>query len=87
MRPDAEADGLICIIAHDHSIVKIKISIGYSVAVVDYELCVYLTPVLTASSPLFRMYVVVLAVKNFYSASFIPTSSGIAVNGQYLCVW
>ncbi len=54
MRPDAEADGLICIIAHDNSIVKIKISIWYSVAVVDYELCIYLTPVLTASSPLFR---------------------------------
>ena len=54
MRPIVKAVGLICILAHDYLIVKMKLLFGYPVAVVDHELSVNSTPVLTASSPLFR---------------------------------
>ena len=53
MRPIVKAVGLICILAHDYLIVKMKLLFVYPVAVVDHELSVNSTPVLTASSPLF----------------------------------
>lgn len=54
MRPIVIVVGLICILAHDYSIVKIKMLFGYSVAIVDNQLSVDATPVLTATCPLFR---------------------------------
>ena len=54
MRPIVKAVGLICILAHDHSIVKMKMLFGYPVAVVDHKLSVDAAPVLTATGPLFR---------------------------------
>ena len=54
MRPIVKAVGLICILAHDYLIVKMKLLFGYPVAVVNHELSVNSTPVLTASSPLFH---------------------------------
>ena len=54
MRPIEKAVGLICILAHDYLIVKIKVLFWYPVAVVDYELSIDLAPVLTATCPLFR---------------------------------
>ena len=53
MRPYAEAVGLICILAHDYSIVKIKMLFRYPVTVVDYQLSVDTAPILTASCPFF----------------------------------
>ena len=38
MRPIVKAVGLICILARDYLIVKMKISFGYPVAVIDHEL-------------------------------------------------
>ena len=40
MRPIVKAVGLICILAHDHSIVKIKVLFRDPVAVVDHKLSV-----------------------------------------------
>ena len=40
MRPDAEAVGLICILAHDYSIVNIKMLIRYYVTVVYNQLSI-----------------------------------------------
>ena len=54
MRPIVLAVGLIYILAHDYLIVKIKMLFRYSVAIVDDQLSVDTTPVLTASCPLFR---------------------------------
>lgn len=54
MRPIVKAVGLICILAHDYLIVKMKMLFGYPVAVVDYQLSVDAAPVLTATGPLFR---------------------------------
>ena len=54
MRPIVKAVGLICILAHDHSIVKMKMLFGYPVAIIDHKLSVDFAPVLTATCPLFR---------------------------------
>ena len=54
MRPIVRAVGLICIVAHGYSIVKMKMLFGYPVAIVDYQLRVDTAPVLTAACPLFR---------------------------------
>ena len=54
MRPIVKAVGLICILAHDYLIVKIKVLFRYPVAVVDHKLSVDAAPVLTAASPFFR---------------------------------
>ena len=54
MRPIVKAVGLICILAHDYLIVKMKMLFGYPVAVVDYQLSVYAAPVLSATGPFFR---------------------------------
>ena len=53
MRPIVDTVGLICILAHDYFIVKIKMLFGYPVAVIDHELSIDLAPVLTATGPLF----------------------------------
>ena len=37
MRPIVKAVGLICILAHDYLIVKIKMLFGYPVAVIDHK--------------------------------------------------
>ena len=67
MRPDAEADGLICILAQDYSIVKIKKSIGYSVAIINNQLSVNAAPILTSTCPLFR-YVLHSKIQHFEKA-------------------
>ena len=54
MRPIVKAVGLICILAHDYLIVKMKMLFGYPVTVVNDQLSVDSTPVLTATGPLFR---------------------------------
>ena len=54
MRPIVKAVGLICILAHDYLIVKMKMLFRYSVGVVDHKLSVYLAPVLMVAGPLFR---------------------------------
>ena len=54
MRPIVKAVGLICILAHDYLIVKMKMLFRYPVAVVDHKLSVDAAPVLTAASPFFR---------------------------------
>ena len=54
MRPIVKAVGLICILAHDYLIVKMKMLFGYPVAVVDHKLSIDAAPVLTASGPFFR---------------------------------
>ncbi len=54
MRPIVKAVGLICILAHDYLIVKMKMLFRYPVAVIDNQLCVDTAPVLTAASPFFR---------------------------------
>ncbi len=54
MRPIVKAVGLICILAHDYLIVKIKVLFRDSVAVVDHKLSVDAAPVLTATCPFFR---------------------------------
>ena len=48
-----KAFGLICILAHDYLIVKIKVLFRDSVAVIDNQLCVDTAPVLTAACPFF----------------------------------
>ena len=53
MRPIVKAVGLICILAHDYLIVKMKMLFRYPVAVVYHKLSIDLTPVLTATGPLF----------------------------------
>lgn len=53
MRPIVQAVGLISILAHDYSIVKIKMLFRYPVTVVDYQLSVDTAPILTASCPFF----------------------------------
>jgi hypothetical protein len=45
MRPIVKAVGLICILAHDYLIVKIKVLFRDSVAVVDHKLSVDAAPV------------------------------------------
>ena len=54
MRPIVKAFGLICILAHDYLIVKIKVLFRDPVAVVDHKLSVDAAPVLTATCPFFR---------------------------------
>ena len=54
MRPIVKAVGLICILAHDYLIVKMKMLFRYSITVVDHKLSVDAAPVLTATGPLFR---------------------------------
>ena len=54
MRPIVKAVGLICILAHDYLIVKIKVLFRDPVAVVDHKLSVDAAPVLTATGPFFR---------------------------------
>ena len=53
MRPIVKAVGLICILAHDYLIVKVKMLFRYPVAVVDHKLSVDAAPVLTAACPFF----------------------------------
>ena len=53
MRPIVKAVGLICILAHDYLIVKIKVLFRDPVAVIDNQLCVDTAPVLTAACPFF----------------------------------
>ena len=53
MRPSVKAVGLICILAYDYLIVKIKMLFRYPVAVINHKLSMDSTPVLTATSPLF----------------------------------
>ena len=54
MRPIEKAVGLICILAHDYLIVKMKMLFWYPVAIIDHKLSIDSAPVLTATSPLFR---------------------------------
>ena len=54
MRPIVKAVGLICILAHDYLIVKMKMLFWYPVAVVNDQLSIDTAPVLTATCPLFR---------------------------------
>ena len=54
MRPIVKAVGLICILAHDYLIVKMKMLFRYPVAVIDNQLCVDAAPVLTAACPFFH---------------------------------
>jgi len=54
MRPIVKAVGLICILAHDYSMVKMKMLFVYHVAVIDHKLSVDTAPFLTTPSPLFR---------------------------------
>ena len=54
MRPIVKAVGLICILAHDYLIVKMKMLFGYPVAIIYHKLSVDAAPVLTATGPLFR---------------------------------
>ena len=54
MRPIVKAVGLICILAHDYLIVKMKMLFRYPVAVVDHKLSIDAAPVLTATGPFFR---------------------------------
>ena len=54
MRPIVKAVGLISILAHDYLIVKMKMLFGYPVTVVNDQLSVDSTPILTATGPLFR---------------------------------
>ena len=54
MRPIVKAVGLICILAHDYLIVKMKMLFGYSVTVIDNQLSIDAAPVLTAACPFFR---------------------------------
>ena len=54
MRPIVKAVGLICILAHDYLIVKMKMLFRYPVTVIDNQLSVDAAPVLTAASPFFR---------------------------------
>ena len=49
-----KAVGLICILAHDYLVVKIKVLFGYPVTVVDHKLSVDAAPILTTTCPLFR---------------------------------
>lgn len=53
IRPIVKAVGLISILAHDYSIIKIKMLFRYPVTVVDYQLSVDTAPILTASCPFF----------------------------------
>ena len=53
MRPIVKAVGLICILAHDYLIVKMKVLFGYPVAIIYHELSVDAAPVLSATGPLF----------------------------------
>ena len=64
IRPIVKAVGLICILAHDYLIVKLKMLFGYPVAIIDHELSVDTAPVLTASNPLFR-YVLHSQIQHF----------------------
>ena len=54
MRPIVKAVGLICILAHDYLIVKMKMLFRYPVTVIDNQLSVDAAPVLTATGPFFR---------------------------------
>ena len=54
MRPIVKAVGLICILAHDYLIVKMKMLFGYPVAIIYHKLSVDAAPVLTATGPFFR---------------------------------
>ena len=54
MRPIVKAVGLICILAHDYLIVKMKMLFRYPVTVVDNKLSVDAAPVLSATGPFFR---------------------------------
>ena len=67
MRPIVKAVGLICILAHDYLIVKMKMLLGNPVAVVDYQLSVDAVPVLSATSPLFS-YVFHSQIQHFEKA-------------------
>ena len=53
IRPIVKAVGLISILAHDYSIIKIKMLFRYPVTVVDYQLSVDTAPILTESCPFF----------------------------------
>ena len=53
MRPIVKAVGLICILAHDYLIVKMKMLFRYPVTVIDNQLSVDAAPVLTATGPFF----------------------------------
>ena len=64
MRPIVKAVGLICILAHDHLIVKIKMLFRYPVAVIYHKLSIDLAPILTATGPLFR-YVLHSQIQHF----------------------
>ena len=67
MRPIVKAVGLICILAHDYSIVKLKMLFCYPVTVVYDQLSVNTAPVLTATGPLFR-YVLHSQIQHFEKA-------------------
>ncbi len=54
MRPIVKAVGLICILAHDYLIVKMKMLFRYPVAVIDNQLSIDAAPVLTAAGLFFR---------------------------------
>ena len=54
MRPIVKAVGLICILAHDYLIVKMKMLFRYPVTVVNDQLSVDAAPVLSTTGPLFR---------------------------------
>ncbi len=54
MRPIVKAVGLICILAHDYLIVKMKMLFWYPVTIINHELSIDATPVLTATGPFFR---------------------------------
>ena len=67
MRPIVKEVGLICILAHDYLIVKMKMLFGYSVTVVNDQLGVDAAPVLSATSPLFS-YVFHSQIQHFEKA-------------------
>ena len=54
MRTIVKAVGLICILAHYYSIVKIKMLFRYPVTVVNDQLSIDAAPVLTTAGPFFR---------------------------------
>ncbi len=53
MRPIVKAVGLICILAHDYLIVKMKMLFWYPVTIIYHKLSVDAAPVLPAPGPLF----------------------------------
>ncbi len=54
MRPIVKAVGLICILAHDYLIVKIKMLFWYPVTIINHKLSIDTAPVLSTTGQFFR---------------------------------